>query len=241
MSVHYGALKAVDGLSFCLAAGSIYGIMGPNGSGKSTLLGAMTRMVDLSRGSLYLDGTEYHRTPAAKVAHMGVARTFQTVRLLPGLTVLENVMLATDLNRQWRKRGGRIRKMAQVSDAIALTGLDGLEQTRPDELSYGVQRRVEIARAIAMRPTLLLLDEPTAGMNRNERREISLLLTTLRSQGLTQLLVEHDVQMMVDTCDYLFAMNSGTLIAEGTPVEVVREPSVRDAYLGKRWSEHASN
>ncbi|WP_432975976.1 ABC transporter ATP-binding protein [Dactylosporangium sp. CA-233914] len=234
VAVHYGGIKAVDGMSFQLTRGKIFGLLGPNGSGKSTLLGAITRMTNLTRGSLSFEGTAYDRSSASSLARRGIARTFQTVRLLPGLTVRENIMLGVDVGRSPRSTSSNV-----VSDAMERTGLLGLERTRPGELPYGIQRRVEIARAIAMDPILLLLDEPTAGMNQNERHEISELLRKLRSEGLTQLLVEHDVQMMVDTCDHLFAMNFGQLIASGAPVDVVRESAVREAYLGKRWGTDA--
>ena len=234
VSVYYGALKAVEGITMQLSQGRIFGLMGPNGSGKSTLIGAITRLVDVTFGTLTLDGTRYDRMRPAAIAQMGVARTFQTVRLLPGLTVLDNVMLGADLHaRPMRSPKGLVAQRARA--AIERTGLEDYTRSRPGELSYGAQRRVEIARAIATDPKLLLLDEPTAGMNRGERLEISGLLKRLRSEGLTQLIVEHDVSMMVATCDYLFTMSSGVLIAQGVPADVVREEVVRKAYLGERW------
>jgi branched-chain amino acid transport system ATP-binding protein len=246
VAVHFGGVKAVDGLSMTLRAGKIYGILGPNGSGKTTLLGAMTRMTQLTRGELLFDGEEYHKVPAAQVAKKRVARTFQTVRLLPDLTVRDNIQLGADARTtEGADSPGLLRAMfgrgasPAVAEAISRTNLDGFEDYYPSELSYGTQRRVEIARAIAMNPRLLLLDEPTAGMNQKERAEISRLLQSLRGEGLCQLLVEHDVQMMIDTCDYVFAMNFGHLIAEGTPAHVVRDAQVQEAYLGKKWREHA--
>lgn len=255
VAVHFGGVKALDGISLTLHPGLVYGIIGPNGSGKTTLIGAITRLTRLTRGDLRLNGESYTNRPANKLARLGVARTFQTVRLLPDLDVVQNIRLGFDgrvtgnadtaeqpggRKPWWQRRLGRAAP-PEVADAIARSGLQGFERYYPVELSYGTQRRVEIARAISMNPRLLLLDEPTAGMNQAERAEISALIKDLRSQGLCTLLVEHDVQMMIDTCDYVFAMNAGKLIAEGEPREVVQNPLVQDAYLGRKWRERAAD
>jgi branched-chain amino acid transport system ATP-binding protein len=239
VAVHFGGIRAVDGVDLAVAPGEILGVLGPNGSGKSTLLAAVTRLVPLTRGRLSLDGNDYTASPACRLARRGMARTFQTVRLLPDLTVLENVQLGADLHvgraarlRELLRRGA----VPEVAEAVERTGIGDVLDRRPGELSYGTARRVEIARALAAQPRVLLLDEPTAGMNQPERREVAGLLRRLRDEGLAQLLVEHDVQMMVDTCDRLLAMNQGERIAEGAPAGVVREPAVQQAYLGKAAS-----
>ena len=253
VSVHFGGIKAVEGVTLRLEPGLIHGIIGPNGSGKSTLIGAITRLTPLTHGELLFAGEQYQGTRASAMAGLGVARTFQTVRLLPDLNVRDNIQLGADARRgpaeagsadvepgrrPWYRRLRSIESPA-VAEAIRRTGLEGWEDYFPSELSYGTQRRVEIARAIAMDPRLLLLDEPTAGMNQSERAEISRLLRDLRDEGLCQLLVEHDVQMMLDTCDYVFAMNFGKLIAEGTPEAVVQDPLVQEAYLGRKGRQDA--
>jgi branched-chain amino acid transport system ATP-binding protein len=235
VAVHFGGVRAVDGISLELHPGRIYGVLGPNGSGKSTLLGAMTRLTPLTRGAFVFEGSDYTRRPARTVYHMGIARTFQTVRLLEDRSVRDNILLGTDsLPKASRKEAA-----ARVDEVMERLGVKEIERVRPDELSYGMQRRVEFARAIIGRPRLLLLDEPTAGMNTAEREEIGSLMRQLLDEGVTQFIVEHDVQMMVETCDHLFAMNFGKLIAEGSPTDVVRHPAVQEAYLGKRAGTHA--
>lgn len=235
VAVHFGGVKAVDGISLKLEPGAIYGVLGPNGSGKSTLLGAMTRLTPMTRGAFVFEGNDYTKRPARTVHRMGIARTFQTVRLLEDRSVRDNVLLGIDAV----KRAERKDASARVSEVMERLGILEIESLRPDELSYGMQRRVEFARAIISKPRLLLLDEPTAGMNSAEREEIGTLMRQLLSEGVTQFIVEHDVQMMVDTCDRLFAMNFGKLIAEGTPTEVVRHPAVQEAYMGKGADQHA--
>jgi branched-chain amino acid transport system ATP-binding protein len=226
LHVSYGGVRAVDGVNISLRSGFIYGIVGQNGSGKSTLLAALTRFVNLTSGSMLIDGTDYHRDPATRMMSRGLARTFQSVRLIDELTVEENVLLGADAVT---RAGARER----AGSALEQTNLTSLSRQRVDSLPYGTQRRVEIARAIASEPRLLMLDEPTAGMNHTERDEIAALLRELKRDGMTQLVVEHDVQMMVHTCDFLYAMDFGRVIAFGAPEDVVRVPAVQLAYLGK--------
>jgi branched-chain amino acid transport system ATP-binding protein len=251
LKVHYGGVKAVDGVSLTLEAGKLYGVVGPNGSGKSTLLAALSRLTHPTAGTLSIRGEEYHRTTAARASRMGIGRTFQTVRLLKGLNVLENVMLGADARcfgtrilpswvAPWRTRRCEARARQAALEAIQRMKLGGLEQSNPTLLSYGTQRRVEIARALAADPALLLLDEPTAGMSRQERDEIGAIMLDLRDQGLTQILVEHDLQMITDVCEHIWVMNFGRIIAEGDPGRVVQLPEVQEAYLGKRGQRVAS-
>jgi ABC-type branched-subunit amino acid transport system ATPase component len=241
VAIHFGGVKAVDGVTLELAEGKIFGLLGPNGSGKSTILAGITRLVPLKTGSLTFDGRRYDGESGFKLARWGMARTFQTVRLLGDLTVEQNVLLGADVGRGsgLSRRAASAERRERVADVISRTGLERFVRWRPSELSYGVQRRVEIARAIVMQPRLLLLDEPVAGMTKAEKLEIAELLSELRAQGLTQLLVEHDVQMMVDTCDHLYAMNFGKLIGEGSPADVVKTPAVQEAYMGKGWRANA--
>jgi branched-chain amino acid transport system ATP-binding protein len=249
--VHFGGVKAVDGIDLELEEGVLYGIVGPNGSGKSTLLAAISGLVRLTSGSLTFEGHEYHRDPVARIARRGLARTFQTVRLLPALSVLENVMLGAD-NRiagrsitlnwlaPWRTLRCEREARRAALGVIERLGLQDFRKRYPSTLSYGVQRRVEIARALASEPKLLMLDEPTAGMSHAERADIAELLCELRDHGLTQVLVEHDLQMITDVCSEIAVMNFGRKIASGEPTTVVRLPAVQEAYLGEKAADATS-
>lgn len=245
VKVHFGGVRAVDGVTVEVEPGRLYGLVGPNGSGKSTLLGALSRMTDITSGRLWFGQTEYQGVPASEVANLGISRTFQAVRLLEHRSVLENVMVGADARifgrsvlanwlMPWRTGPSEKRCRAAAEAAIERLGLTGLEAEPVRPLPYGTQRRVEIARAVAADPQLLLLDEPTAGMNRQERDEIGEVMCELRDEGITQILVEHDMQMITDVCDHVFVVNFGRLIAEGPPEAVVQEPEVQEAYLGQR-------
>jgi ABC-type branched-subunit amino acid transport system ATPase component len=163
-----------------------------------------------------------------QVSRHGVARTFQAIRLLPTLTVRENVLVSADHLRD--------RKQAQVAtdEALERLHLASIAGEYPDNLPYGTRRRIEIARAIVTRPKLLMLDEPIAGMNREERTEIAEVMKSLRDDGLTQLLIEHDLRIVLSTCDHIFVMNFGKKVAEGPPLETAALPVVQEAYLGRK-------
>jgi branched-chain amino acid transport system ATP-binding protein len=243
LCVYFGGIKAVDHLSFQIDEGRLYGLVGPNGSGKSTFLAAVSRLIMPTSGEMLFDGAVYNRRSAPAVAQMGIGRTFQTVRLLPTLTVLENVMIGADTATfgrsiakswllPWYAHRAEKAVRARAEHELERLNLTSVRNRVPTELSYGQQRRVEIARALATGPRVLLLDEPTAGMTSAERHEIAEVLVQLRSEGLTQVLVDHDVDLLVDVSDHLFAMNFGREIASGTPTAVVQDPLVQEAYLG---------
>jgi len=245
VAVHFGGVRAVDGVTITVDPGIIYGLVGPNGSGKSTLLGAISRLTPITSGALLLDGLDYSTWSPQRLARSGLGRTFQTVRLIPTMSVLDNIRLGADVrisgvgitNPWFRPLWSRRKELliTEIADStVELMELQDIVDRRPHELSYGSQRRVEIARALALDPSVLLLDEPTAGMTADERDSISDVVRRLRREGITQVLVDHDVDMIVGLADRLGVMNEGKLIAEGDPATVVRDSVVQEAYLGRR-------
>jgi ABC-type branched-subunit amino acid transport system ATPase component len=243
LSVTFGGVKAVVDVGLELESGRLYGLVGPNGSGKTTFLNAISRLVPTSHGTMWFNGQDYTRISDTKVASIGISRTFQNIRLLNLLNVEDNVKLGADAvngrkrNLDWwiGRRAAR-REEAYVAglaaEALERVGLTAVAQRDPSTLSYGMQRRVEIARAIAMKPRLLLLDEPTAGMREDERSEIMELSQSLVAGGMTVLLVEHNLRMITSICQHLFVMYFGNCIASGDPQEVMRMPDVQQAYIG---------
>jgi ABC-type branched-subunit amino acid transport system ATPase component len=226
---YFGGLRAVADLSFAVSRGEIVGLIGPNGSGKSTALNLISGALRPSAGSIYVDGENIAGWPAHAIARTGIARTFQLVRMLPSLTVLENVLVGMAFVST-RLFGPRAR-----SRAIALldrVGLGGREGAHPGELTYIDQKRLELARALAADPRVLLLDEWLAGLNPTELRLGVELIRGLKEEGRTIVLVEHVMGAIRSLCGHCVVMNAGAKIAEGTPHEVLSERQVIRAYLG---------
>ena len=239
---HFGGVAAVSELSMVVQRGSVAGLMGPNGAGKTTLVNLISGLLPADRGAIRFDGTDIMRTPAHEIAALGIARTYQNVRLFSGMTVLEQVMAGCYVRRGTSLFASFLglpaaRAAQRVVQAQAMELLDRVQMTHragtlAETLSYGEQRRVEIARALGTHPRLLLLDEPTAGMNAQESQVIGQLIHTLRDGGLTVLMVEHNVRLVKEFCDAVTVMNFGRLLARGTPAECIAHPEVQKAYFG---------
>ncbi|HWK44290.1 MAG TPA: ABC transporter ATP-binding protein [Stellaceae bacterium] len=240
----FQGLLAVDHVDFAVQAGTVHGIIGPNGAGKTTLFNLISGLLEPTEGTVSLDGRPIERLSAHRRAALGVARTFQNIRIFSEMTVLENVMtgrhcrLGAGLGGILLRLPGFRREEVAAKEAarahLAFVGLAEMADRRAGDLPYGDQRRLEIARALAAEPRLLLLDEPAAGMNPAETRALMPLLRQLRERGITVLLVEHDMHFVMNLCDRITVINFGRRIAEGTPREMRENPAVIEAYLGTK-------
>ena len=238
----FGGLQALSDVTLSIQGGQIYGLIGPNGAGKTTLFNVITGLYQPDGGEFELNGQSYSPSSPHEVARAGIARTFQNIRLFGDMSALENVMVGRHVRTHQgiigavlRHRAARDEEAAIQQRALALldfVGIAHLAGRTARHLSYGDQRRVEIARALATDPLLLALDEPAAGMNATEKESLRVLLLAIREQGTTILLIEHDVKLVMGLCDRLTVLDYGKVIAEGTPAEVQKHPAVIAAYLG---------
>jgi branched-chain amino acid transport system ATP-binding protein len=247
-SKSFGGLRAVSDVSFAVRAGTIFGLIGPNGAGKSTLFNLITGIVPLDAGTVRLGSAGLTGRGPAAVAAAGVARTFQNIRLFAELTVLENLLVAGEGRRSggplaaiFRTKGyaaGDRATRARALDLLGVFGLAAHAEARAGSLSYGDQRRVEIARAMMTEPRVILLDEPAAGMNTREAEALTERIRWLRATfGVAVALVEHNMQVVMDVCEEVLVLDHGEAIARGTPAQVRADPLVLAAYLGEDLDE----
>lgn len=247
-TMDFGGVRAVDNVDMAVHPEQIFGIIGPNGSGKTTFFNILTGFYKPTGGKFYLEGQDITGWPTHRIVQAGIARTFQNIRLFGNMSVIENVLVGNHINLEATLFGALMRTPAQKKDEIKaykkaedLLEFVGLVDKKNDyatNLAYGEQRRLELARALATDPKVLLLDEPTAGMNPSEAMSILELIHTIRdTRKITVILIEHNMQVMMGTAEWIIALEAGAKIAEGTPKEIQYNQKVIEAYLGEEEDE----
>lgn len=245
LNLSFGGIKAVDQVHFHIHENELLGLIGPNGAGKTTVFNMVSGFYNPDSGSIKLNGSEIQNLSPDQINKSGIARTFQNIRLFGKLSVLENVLIAMQQTERlgWFESLFRTKKYLNKEtslknhclDLLKIFSLDHLAQEQACNLSYGLQRKLEIVRALATKPKLLILDEPAAGMNHQETEDLKKLIYFIKEKfNLTVLLIEHDMKLVMSICDRLVVLNRGCKIAEGTPQEIKTNETVIEAYLGKR-------
>lgn len=241
VTMRFGGLLAINGVSAYASENEIVGIIGPNGAGKTTLFNVLTGIYQPTSGSVSFCGTDFAGKKPHEIARLGIARTFQNIRLFDSMSVFDNVLVGMHGRTSSGALGAVLRmcgceERAAAEKALRLLEMTGLSDFRYDlavSLPYGHQRKVEIARAMAAEPKLLLLDEPAAGMNERETADLTDFIRQVRAMGYSMILIEHDVRLVMSLCDRIYVLDHGSLIAEGTPFDIQHNSAVIDAYLGK--------
>lgn len=242
LGVTFGGLKAVENFNLTIGRTEIAGLIGPNGAGKTTVFNLLTKVYQPTAGAILLDGKDTHAMTTAQVNRAGIARTFQNIRLFQDMSVLENVLagchcrmragLFPSLFRTPAQRSEERQAVERAMRELAFVGLDDQYANLAGNLAYGNQRLLEIARALASEPRFLILDEPAGGMNDQETADLMLLIKAIQKRGITILLIEHDMNLVMRVCEKIVVLENGALIAKGTSAEIKRNPRVIEAYLG---------